>query len=95
MADGRPQARQPETPDTVGIADSNCLCIYKEQPVGSQLEEWVKEAKKQMKPLQQADGTTLDLVQYISVINMDDEDADAVECIFYYLYTHLLPPSQR
>jgi hypothetical protein len=83
-----------ETPDTLSMQDGDCLYVVKEQPADDQLVELVKDAKKKMKLLRQADGTTLDSAQYVSVVNMDEDDPDAVNNMLHYLYTQQIPSAQ-
>jgi hypothetical protein len=73
------------------MQDGDCLYVVKEQPADGQLVELVKEAKKKKKLLRQADETTLDSAQYVSVVNMDDDDPDAVYSMLHYLYTQQIP----
>jgi len=83
-----------DTPDTLSMQDGDCLYVVKEQPADDQLDEFVKETKKKMKLLRQADGTTLDSAQYVSVVNMDDDDPDAVYSMLHFLYTQQIPSAQ-
>jgi hypothetical protein len=76
------------------MQDGDCLYVVKEQPADDQLVELVKEAKKKMKLLRQADGTALDSAQYVSVVNMDGDDPNAVYSMLHYLYTQQIPSAQ-
>ena len=82
------------TPDTHSMQDGDCLHVVGGQLADDQLVELVKDAKTKMKLLQQADGTTLDSAQYVSVVNMDDDDPDAVYTMLHYLYTQQIPSAQ-
>jgi hypothetical protein len=79
-----------ETPDTLGMQDGGCVEVVREQPANDQLVEWAKEAKKGMTPVRQEDGTHWGSVEYVSIINMDEDDPVAVEGMLQYLYSQQL-----
>jgi hypothetical protein len=69
------------------------IVVVEEQPADGQLVGLVKDAKTKMKLLRQA-GTTLDSAQYVSVVNMDDDDPDAVlPCSIIFIRSEFPPPS--
>jgi BTB/POZ domain len=51
--------------------------------------------KMAMKPVRHEDGIRLIFPPHVSMINMDDDDPDAVDSMLHYLYTQKIDYSQR